>query len=168
MFSSAGTAPLNRPSVLFVCTANRIRSPLAAALFRQILLRESRTLPRWRINSAGTWVQKGEPPPAEVIRVGTLKGLDLTNHRAQEVNEGLLSSHNLILVMEHGHKESIQHVFPNLAERIYLLSEMNGENREIKDPASMAQAELEFLIEDLSRLLEAGLTRIVFLAHNKK
>ena len=48
------------PKVLFVCTANRFRSPLAAAIFKRFLL-ESQETGRWRVSSAGTWTRSGLP-----------------------------------------------------------------------------------------------------------
>lgn len=159
------TAPLIRPSVLFVCTANRIRSPLTAALFRNYLLREGLPLQRWRVNSAGTWVQDTLPCPDEVIRAGIARGFDLRKHRSQNLNEGLISSHNLILVMERGHKEALQHVFPDLARRVYLLGEMSNGDEEIKDPASLTPADLQNLIDQINGLIQKGLPRILLLAH---
>jgi protein-tyrosine-phosphatase len=158
------TAPLIRPSVLFVCTANRIRSPLAAALFRNYLIREGLPSQRWRVNSAGTWVQDNLPCPDEVIRAGIARGFDLRKHRSQNLNEGLISSHNLILVMERGHKESLQHVFPDLAGRVYLLSEMSNGNEEIKDPTTLTPADLQNLLDQMSGLIHKGLPRILLLA----
>lgn len=165
MTEAGRTAPLNRPSVLFVCTANRIRSPLAAALFRSYLLREGLPLQRWRINSAGTWVQESLPPPNEVIRASGAIGLDLKKHRSQKVNEGLLTSHNLILVMEEGHKEALNHVYPHLSQRVFLLSEMSNGNQEIKDPATLSSSNLEDLLNQLDGLIQKGLPRILVLAH---
>jgi protein-tyrosine-phosphatase len=48
------------PSVLFVCTANMIRSPIAAALFRSRLANKRPDWQEWRIDSAGTWALDGE------------------------------------------------------------------------------------------------------------
>ncbi len=165
MTEAGRTAPLNRPSVLFVCTANRIRSPLATALLRNFLLREGLPLQRWRINSAGTWVQEEIPSPEEVIRVCSSRGLDLKKHRSRKVNEGLLSSHNLILVMEQGHKEALQHVFPQYAERVFLLSEMSNSREEIKDPPALTLSAIEELLDQMSGLIQAGLPRILLMAH---
>ncbi|MGB9521787.1 MAG: low molecular weight phosphatase family protein, partial [Anaerolineales bacterium] len=47
------------PSVLFVCTANQCRSPLAQGLFQLAL---NGQLSGWRIDSAGTWAVNGLPP----------------------------------------------------------------------------------------------------------
>lgn len=165
MTEAGRTAPLNRPSVLFVCTANRIRSPLAAALFRNDLLREGLPLDRWRVNSAGTWVQEGMPSPEEVIQASFARGLDLRKHRSQKINEGLLSSHKLILVMEQGHKEALSHVFPHHAGRVFMLSEMSNATEEIKDPPSVTPSDIEKLLDQISLLIEKGMPRILLLAH---
>jgi protein-tyrosine phosphatase len=100
-----------------------------------------------------------------VIRASHVRGLDLTKHRSQKVNEGLLISHNLILVMEQGHKEALNHVYPHLSQRVFLLSEMSNGNQEIKDPATLSSSNLEDLLNQLDGLIQKGLPRILVLAH---
>ncbi|MEW6503294.1 MAG: hypothetical protein AB1457_04950 [Chloroflexota bacterium] len=165
MFEAGRTAPLNRPSVLFVCMANRIRSPLAAALFRNYLLREGLPIQRWRVHSAGTWVQEGATCPEVVIQAGFSRGLDLSKHRSQKVNEGLLSSHNLILVMEHSQKEALNHVFPHHSERLFLLGEMSNSDEEVIDPPVITSSNIDLLLNQISLLILKGLPRILLLAH---
>jgi protein-tyrosine phosphatase len=109
------------PSVLFVCTANRFRSPLSAAFF-QSALKDFPPAGEWDVDSAGTWTVPGLPVLPDVAMVARKYGLDLARHRSKPVTGALLSAHDLILVMESGHKESLQIEFPLNNNRIYLLS----------------------------------------------
>ena len=119
------------PSVLFVCTANQFRSPLAAALFQKAMLREGqeRNAPwdigkteDWTVDSAGTWAQEGQPVLRDVLEAGKLLDVDLSAHRSTKVNKLLLSRYDLVLVMQESHRELLHREYPGLRERIYLLS----------------------------------------------
>ena len=90
------------PSILFVCTANQIRSPIAAALFKDIL-NKSGQAQAWRVESAGTWTSHGLPANRAAQRVMREMNIDLSQHRTRCITRDLLATFDLILVMEHGH-----------------------------------------------------------------
>ena len=64
------------PSVLFVCTANINRSPLAAALFQK-LLADSGRADGWRVESAGTWAEVGRSASSASLRAAQAFGINL-------------------------------------------------------------------------------------------
>ena len=109
------------PSVLFVCTANRFRSPLASAFFQQALGGTNGT--DWIVDSAGTWTSTGLPVLPEVLMIARKYNLDLARHRSKPVTETILSTHDLILVMESGHREALHNEFPSYSHHIHLLSQ---------------------------------------------
>ncbi len=149
------------PSVLFVCTANQIRSPFAAALFRRKLEARGVELTPWRIESAGTWTEEGFPVWPPLLEVARQWSLDLSAHRSRPVSWALLRHFNLILTMESGHKEALRVEFPAAAERIFLLSEMAGPSFDVRDPIGRSRRTLEdtcILIDDL---LTRGLDEIL-------
>jgi protein-tyrosine phosphatase len=121
------------PGVLFVCTANLYRSPLAAAFFRKILLENADH--RWIVDSAGTWTQTGLPPMPEAVRLARKYGEDIEKYRSKQLDEELLVRFDLILGMEMGHKEALQVEFPSLRDRIYSFSEaVDNRCYDIPDP----------------------------------
>lgn len=121
------------PSVLFVCTANRYRSPLAAAFFRKTLLEKADR--SWIVDSAGTWAQAGLPPLPEAVQLAGKYGADIEKHRSKRLDEELLVRFDLILGMEMGHKEALQVEFPGLRGRIYSFSEaVDNRYYDIPDP----------------------------------
>ncbi|RPJ38045.1 MAG: low molecular weight phosphatase family protein, partial [Chloroflexi bacterium] len=73
------------PSVLFVCMANRFRSPLAAAIFRKSL-EEKGLAGSWQVGSAGTWATPGQPVIPSVLAAARELGLDLSGHRAARLD----------------------------------------------------------------------------------
>lgn len=112
------------PSVLFVCTANQVRSPIAAACFLKALETE-RAAESWIIESAGTWTKNGLPAAKITLQAARqLKIHGLHGHRTRQINQDLLSKFDLIIVMEKGHKEAISIEFPSVRKQLYLLSEV--------------------------------------------
>ena len=153
------------PSVLFVCTANVCRSPLAEVLFRD-WLRRLAVPGEWRVSSAGTWAPEGATPPAGLCRPLHARGLDLSGHRARRVNADLLGVSDLTVCMTHSHCEALRVEFPRFASRIKLLSEFAGRAYDVPDPHLAAQPDYAAVIGEMAWLIEAGAPRIVAAAQN--
>lgn len=148
------------PSVLFVCTANICRSPMAEAMFKQIL--DDRNAPgEWIIESAGTWGLDGQPAASGSQSVMKSKGIDISAHRARSVNKDLIDSFNLILTMESGHKESLRMEFSDASAHIYMLSEMINQNVDIDDPYGGVYAEYVQAAEEIEEYLSKGYDAII-------
>lgn len=152
------------PSILFVCTANLYRSPLAAAFLRKELI----NLPTWKdwaIDSAGTWTRDGIEIHHQTIEDAHLYGLDLSEHQSKQVNLEMLASYDLILVMEAGQKEALSIEFPTYKSRIFLLSEVvDGLYYDIPDPFSSEGKHDREIIDELFNLITRGRDKIMVLA----
>lgn len=123
------------PAILFVCTANQFRSPIAAAYFAQKLT-TSGSHDTWTVASAGTWATPGLPAHPQAIKTAAAYGLDLKNHRTQEVTGSLLSAFDLVVVMEEGHLQALVTEFPETAGKIVVLGKVASvPGVEIPDPA---------------------------------
>jgi len=151
------------PSILFVCTANRFRSPLAAAFLIKAL-EEIGITESWRIGSAGTWATPGQPVLPGVSEAAQGFGIDLSGHRSARVSRRLLSEHDLILVMQASQKEALVSEFPELEERVYLLSDVvERRSYDIPDSPGSEQGVQEIGAE-LNALIRRGLNYICVLA----
>ena len=146
-------------SVLFVCTGNRCRSPMAAALCEDLLGR-SGLLGQFRVESAGTWASDGDGATRAARAVMRERGLDLSGHRSRRVTRELLHSFDLVLVMEDGHREALLAEFPDLAPRLQLLSAVAGESYSVRDPLDGTIDNYRALAEELADLLRRGLPRL--------
>lgn len=149
------------PAVLFVCTANVCRSPMAAGLFQALLTSHVPGGRDWLVDSAGTWASEGQRASENAIRVMQKRGIDLSNHRSKVVSNALLNLFDLILVMEPGHKEALRVEFPEIARRVWLLSELSGPPVPIEDPYGLSLEYYEKTAAEIEAYLQAGLPEIL-------
>ncbi|MBI3763715.1 MAG: low molecular weight protein arginine phosphatase [Chloroflexi bacterium] len=154
------------PAVLFVCTANVCRSPMAAALFSAQLARRAAGVAaeEWTISSAGTWAVDGFPATAHALEAVAAKGIDLAPHRSRLLNEASLDAADLVLVMTRSHREAILAECPSAAGKVYLLSQMVGQTFDVRDPYGESRMEYEYCADHLQGLIEQGFERILELA----
>lgn len=151
------------PHVMLICTANICRSPLAEALLRQKLVTQSDSTD-WTVDSAGTWATLERGAARFTIQMAQERGLDLSNHRARMLDAPMLNKADLVLCMTASHVEAICLEFPEAKQKTYQLSEMIGKRFDVPDPYGGGLADYQQMAEDVTRLLDAGLPRIVELA----
>jgi len=123
------------PEILFICTANQFRSPIAAAYFIREL-NSAGLSDGFQVSSAGTWTPEGLPAHPKAIEVGAKFHLDLKHHRTREVNAEILNAADRIIVMQHSHKEALEAEFPETQGKVDLLGNLARITEvEIQDPA---------------------------------
>lgn len=119
--------------MLFVCTGNTCRSPLAEAIARRMGIERG-----WAdldVASAGTSAWGGAPASDGALLVGMERRLDLSTHRAQPLTRELVRDSDLILVMGPQHLERVQAFGGD--SRAHLLAEFasrGASRRSISDP----------------------------------
>ena len=148
-------------SVLFVCSANQLRSPLAEVLFKELVRRKGQEEAAWRIGSAGVWALEGSPATLSAVSAAAARGLNLSAHVARRLTREMIEQSDLVLVMEREHLEAIHEEWPGLDGRVHLLSRMAGRAGEVEDPMGMPSERIRVLVTELERILEAGWPRII-------
>jgi protein-tyrosine phosphatase len=104
--------------ILFVCTANVCRSPMAEAIFNA--LAEERGL-AWRAESAGVAALVDEDITPNARAALDEVGIYANEHRARQVNEAMLEEADLVLAMGPQHVATLRGRFGDLSERVYAL-----------------------------------------------
>ena len=99
--------------ILFVCTGNTCRSPMAAALAR---------LRGMDADSAGLSAAPGAPASPGAVRAMAAYGVDLSGHRAKQVNADLIRRADRIYVMSPAHAAHLLSHFPQAAGKTHVLS----------------------------------------------
>lgn len=144
------------PSILFICTANRFRSPLAAAMLQREL-QATGIASAWDVASAGLWATPGLPALPRVISHAQALGLDLSRHRSSRVNGEMVTGYDLLVTMEAGHREALLVEFPALGERVRLLAEVaEGGSYDIPD-AWASESEMSAVVRELDSLVRRGM-----------
>jgi protein-tyrosine-phosphatase len=124
---------LESMKLLFVCTGNTCRSPLAAAIARKLAAeRGQRDL---QIESAGTSPWEGSPASDGALLVGIERQLDLSPHRARQLTREIVQGADIILAMGPHHLERIEAL--GGAKKTFLLTDYashGSSSRAISDP----------------------------------
>ncbi|MFL5463175.1 MAG: low molecular weight protein arginine phosphatase [Gemmatimonadaceae bacterium] len=95
-------------NLLFVCSGNTCRSPMAEALARKIA--DRRGIKDLNVSSAGTNAWENIPATDEALLVGMERELDLTGHRARKLTPEMVAEADLIFVMTPGHLEQVKYM----------------------------------------------------------
>jgi protein-tyrosine phosphatase len=146
-------------TILFVCTANRYRSPIAEACFKWQLAKHA-DCGKWEVLSAGTWAEDGLPPILDAIVDAKRLNLNIQGHRSRMITKELMESSSLILVMEHGQKEALRQEFPTHREKILLLSEVARDiPYDIPDP--VMDPSVGDVAGEICKLIKEGFEKIL-------
>ncbi|MCU9600236.1 low molecular weight protein arginine phosphatase [Pallidibacillus thermolactis] len=114
--------------ILFVCTGNTCRSPMAEAIVK------SKNIPNIEVKSAGVFAAPGvdaSPLAKQVLKENNIS----IQHQATQLQEETVDWADYILTMTNAHKQMIQQQFPTSKEKIYTLKEFAlKSNGDVSDP----------------------------------
>ena len=147
--------------ILFVCSGNQCRSPMAAKMFEKILKRE--LVEGIEVSSAGTLALNGDTVGEATKEVASSIGIDLSEHTSRPVTAELIRNSDLILVMEEIHKASILGLCPDLDDRVRLLRSFAPHSQpgeEIYDPIGLPPLALRTCFAQILESLE-GLVKTI-------
>ena len=145
-------------TLLFVCSANRCRSPLAAAIATRLLARRA-GVDEWdllsggyRVESAGTGCLRGEPATAEAQAAGDARGYDLSTHRSRPLTPAIAERADDIFVMTRQQRESILEFMPETQGRVHML---DRKARDVPDPYGHGAAAYDKVADAILSALQA-------------
>jgi protein-tyrosine-phosphatase len=126
---------VNKPLITIICTANICRSPMAERLLAHALEAESPPLSCASVVSAGVAASNGEPPSGNSVKALKAVGLDLSDHRSQELTDELLAKSSVVFCMTSQHREAIRTFYdPGQAPILLFREPYSDTDCEIPDP----------------------------------
>lgn len=149
--------------VLFVCTGNTCRSPMAEGIFRKAA-REG----DFKVKSAGVAAQPGSSASRETVAVLKEQGIELKDFRSRMVSEKMLKKAEAVFCMTEGHLEMLEMMHPEYEEKYHLACdfvEVNGKvGVDVPDPIGMGRKSYEMT----SKVLNEAMGGILAFLENRK
>src|ERR1041384_3746763 len=149
-------------TVLFVCTGNVCRSPMAEGIFRQAVQGRG-----YRVMSAGLGAVEGQPPSAYAVQAVRELGIDISSQRSRMLTPEMVQQADYIFGMTHSHVDTVTLLYPQAAEKTFLLREFDETldtfEKDISDPIGGSyeiylncRDQIEQGIVSLLRFIEQG------------
>lgn len=155
---------LTYTSILFVCTGNTCRSPMAQGLFRKALadrlgVRMAELEARgYRIASAGTFAVRDVPAAGCAVEVLRERGIDLSGHRSRAVTASMIGDADFVFALANEHAATMKEWVPEGAGRIFLL---DPDGRSIEDPVGGSLEVYRETADRIARCLGAAVKRVL-------
>ncbi len=150
--------------VLFVCTGNTCRSPMAETLFRSAAAEHLMCSP-WQLRdygvdvfSAGVAAWGNSPASAEAVGVMERCGLDLSQHLSRQVTPEMIAQSNVVLALTQRHRDMLLQLSPRDAERIFLLS---TDGTDIADPIGGSAWEYQQCADEISGHIQEWVRKLL-------
>lgn len=135
--------------IIFVCTGNTCRSPMAEGIFRKYY-----QLFKGDISSRGIMVEKEYPANEQAIDTMDSLGIDLRSHISRIFDEDEILYRTIVLTMTTSQKIYLINKYPKLINQVHTLHEYLGQKGEIQDPYGMSKESYVACAIQLKKLLK--------------
>ena len=132
-------------NILVVCVGNICRSPMAEALLKQCY-------PHKNIDSAGVGALVGHSADPAALEIMAGQEIDITNHVAKQIDEGLAKKADLIFTMSDSQTKWIEERWPFCRGKTFKLG--HWQDKDIADPYKHEMSAFETAYQDIVESLE--------------
>ncbi|NLV99332.1 MAG: threonylcarbamoyl-AMP synthase [Clostridiaceae bacterium] len=147
--------------ILFVCTGNTCRSPMAAALFNSYAEEKQQASKiKWKALSAGLHTMDGLAASQSAVSVLCESGIDISGHSSVQLTEELLAEADIVATMTRSQRDILRGFLPALESKIKTLSEWADERGresagDVPDPYAQPEAVYRETRNHLQALIES-------------
>lgn len=151
-------------NILFVCTGNTCRSPMAEGMFKSLL--KENNIDNIIAGSAGISAFEGDSANEKAIYTLKNKGIDISEHKSMQLTKEIIKNSDLILTMTMGHKKMIANALPEYSSKVFTIKEyvyiksnedLTGKNLDIADPYGLDY----YIYEKCAEEIEENLKKII-------
>ena len=121
--------------IIFICTANICRSPMAEGSLKYHWKEQGRT--GLAVSSMGIQMIENQPASEHAVTVCAENGIDISSHRSQALHPETMLAADLILTMEPFHRKHLQLLAPTIKDKVFLLAkwpQISRRRGSINDP----------------------------------
>lgn len=148
----------DKKHVLFVCTGNTCRSPMAEALFRKAVLGRD----EYAVSSAGVAASKGTPCNPETAGLLKRRAVPLEGFGSRQVTDAILTEATHVFAMTRSHLQTLEARFPKHSDKFYLVCEFadipnEGPGADVPDPIGLGRR----AYEEVADLFDVAIPTII-------